>query len=62
MTSDENLPLVGKLLNNRRHSTTASYDHIAVEHLVTAAEKVVIIIARVMLVDTLGRSSNALAQ
>ena len=36
--SGENLPLVGKLLGHRRHRTTASYVHVADEHLVEAAE------------------------
>ena len=44
----ENLPLVGRLLGHRRHRTTAGYAHLADAHLVEAAEKVGIIIARAM--------------
>ena len=44
----ENLPLVGKLLGHRRHSTTAGYTHLADAHLVEAAEKVGSIIAKAM--------------
>ena len=44
----ENLPLVGKLLGHKRHRTTASYAHLADEHLVEAAEKVGAIIAESM--------------
>ena len=43
--SGENLPLVGKLLGHRRHSTTAGYAHLADAHLVETAEKVGITIA-----------------
>ena len=46
--SGENLPLVGKLLGNRRHSTTAGYAHLADIHLVETAEKVGSIIAGAM--------------
>ena len=35
--SGENLPLVGKLLEHRRHATTAGYAHLADEHLAAAA-------------------------
>ena len=38
--SGETLPLVGKLLGHRRHSTTAEYAHLADIHLVETAEKV----------------------
>ena len=38
--SGENLPLVGKLLGHRRHSTTAGYAHLADSHLVEAAERI----------------------
>ena len=44
--SSEKLPLVGKLLGHRRHSTTAGYAHLADTHLVEAAEKVGNIIAQ----------------
>ena len=44
----ETLPLVGKLLGHRRHSTTASYAHLADGHLVEAAERVGRIIAETM--------------
>ncbi len=44
--SGENLPLVGRLLGHRRHSTTAGYAHLADGHLVEAAEKVGSIISR----------------
>ena len=44
----ENLPLVGKLLGHRRHSTTAGYAHLADAHLVETAEKVGSIIAQAM--------------
>ena len=46
--SDENLPLVGKLLGHRRHETTAGYAHLADSHLVEAAEKVGNVIAAAM--------------
>ncbi len=46
--SGENLPLVGKLLGHRRHSTTAGYAHLADHHLVEAVEKIGSIIARAM--------------
>ena len=46
--SGENLPLVGRLLGHRRHSTTAGYAHLADDHLVEAAEKVGSIIAEAM--------------
>ena len=46
--SGENLPLVGKLLGHRRHSTTAGYAHLADDHLVEAAEKVGSAIAAAM--------------
>lgn len=38
--SGENLPLVGKLLGHRRHSTTAGYAHLADGYLVEAAERI----------------------
>ena len=44
----ENLPLVGKLLGHRRHRTTAGYAHLPDAHLVEAAERVGIIIAKAM--------------
>ena len=44
----ENLPLVGKLLGHKRHRTTAGYAHLADEHLVEAAEKVGLILAKAM--------------
>ena len=47
--SGENLPLVGKLLGHRRHSTTAGYAHLADAHLVETAEKVGSIIAEAMM-------------
>ena len=56
--SGENLPLVGKLLGHRRHRTTAGYAHLADEHLVAAAEKVEVFIARAMLVDTIRTKSQ----
>ena len=46
--SGENLPLVGRLLGHRRHSTTAGYAHLADRHLVEVAEKVGSIIAEAM--------------
>ena len=46
--SGENLPLVGKLLGHRRHRTTASYAHLADEHLIEAAERVGSIISEAM--------------
>ena len=46
--SGENLPLVGKLLGHRRHSTTAGYAHLADGHLVESAEKVGSIIGDAM--------------
>ena len=46
--SGEDLPLVGKLLGHRRHSTTAGYAHLADAHLVETAEKVGSIIAQAM--------------
>ena len=46
--SDENLPLVGKLLRHRRYRTTAGYAHLTDGHLVEAAEKVGKIIAEAM--------------
>ena len=46
--SGENLPLVGRLLGHRRHSTTAGYAHLADGHLVEAAERVGTIIANAM--------------
>ena len=46
--SGETLPLVGKLLGHRRHSTTAGYAHLADGHLFETAEKVGGIIARSM--------------
>ena len=49
--SGENLPLVGKLLGHRQHSTTAGYAHLADIHLVETAEKVGSIISRAMDLD-----------
>ncbi len=46
--SGENLPLVGKLLGHKRHETTAGYSHLADSHLVEAAEKVGVLVARAM--------------
>ena len=46
--SGENLPLVGKLLGNRRHQTTAGYAYLADDHLVEAAERVSTVIAAAM--------------
>ena len=46
--SGENLPLVGKLVGHRRHSTTASYAHLADIHLVETAERVGSLIAQAM--------------
>ena len=46
--SGENLPLIGKMLGHRRHVTTASYAHLADDHLVAAAEHVGGIIAEAM--------------
>ena len=46
--SGENLPLVGRLLEHRRHGTTAGYGHLADGHLVEAAEKVGKVIAEAM--------------
>ncbi len=46
--SGENLPLVGKLLGHKRHETTAGYSHLADAHLVEAAEKVGVLVARAM--------------
>ena len=46
--SGENLPLVGKLLGHRQHSTTAGYAHLADGHLVEEAEKVGSLIAQAM--------------
>ena len=44
----ENLPLIGKLLGHRKHRTTAGYAHVADAHLVEAAEKVGVMIAKSM--------------
>ncbi len=44
----ENLYLVGKILGHKQHRTTASYDHLADEHLLYAAEKVGKAIAEAM--------------
>ena len=44
----ENLPLVGQLLGHRRHTTTATYAHLADGHLVEAVEKVGGVIAEAM--------------
>ena len=49
----ENLPLVGKLLGHRRHSTTAGYAHLADGHLVETAEKVGSLIAEAMDIRTM---------
>ena len=46
--SGENLPLVGKLLGHRRHSTTAARAHLADIHLIETAEKVGSIFAGAM--------------
>ena len=46
--SGETLPLVGKMLGHRRHSTTAGYAHLADIHLVETAEKVGSIIDKAM--------------
>ena len=46
--SGENLPLVGKPLGRRRHSTTAGYAHLADVRLIETTEKVGSIIARAM--------------
>ncbi len=46
--SGENLPLVSKLLGHRRHRTTASYAHLADDHLVEAVEKIGNIITAAM--------------
>lgn len=48
VVSDENLPLVGKLLGHRQHSTTAGYARLADIHLVETAAKVGSIIAQAM--------------
>ena len=50
--SGENLPVVGKLLRHRRHSTTAGYVHLADAHLVETAEKVGSTIASYWLRDS----------
>ena len=44
----ENLPLMGKLLDHRRHRTTAGYAHLDDAHLVEAANKIGGIIAEAM--------------
>ena len=49
--SGETLPLVGKLLGHRRHSTTAGYAHLADIHLVETAERVGSLIAQAMNLD-----------
>jgi len=36
----ENLPMVGKLLGHRRHSTTTGYVHVADAHLVEETERI----------------------
>ena len=46
--SVENLPLVGKMLGHRRHTTTANYAHLADDHLLAAADHVGTIIAEAM--------------
>ena len=46
--SGEKLPLIGRLLGNRRHRTTAGYAHLADGCLVEAAEKVGVLIAEAM--------------
>ena len=46
--SGETLPMVGKLLGYRPHSTTAGYAHLADGHLVETAEKVGSFIAKAM--------------
>ncbi len=50
--SGETLPLVGKLLGHRRHSTTAGYAHLADGYLVETAEKIGSIIAEAMDIRT----------
>ena len=51
--SGANLPLVGKMLEHRRHRTTVGYAHLADGHLVEAAEKVRRVIAEAMVADTI---------
>ena len=51
VVSGENLPLVGKLLGHRRHSTTAGYAHLADAYLIETAEKVGSTIAEAMTDD-----------
>ena len=46
--ADVNLPLVGRLLGHHRHRTTAGYAYLADAHLVQAAERVGLAIARAM--------------
>ena len=46
--SGKNLPLAGKLLGYWRHQITAGYAHLVDDHLVEAAEKVGMIIAKAM--------------
>ena len=54
--SGENLPLVGKRLGHRRHSTTAGYAHLADGHLVEAAEKIRSAIAQAMMPVKMSRA------
>ena len=44
----EALPLIGRLLGHRRHSTMAGYAHLADIHLVETAERVGSVIAEAM--------------
>lgn len=46
--SGKNLPLVGNLLGDRRHRTTADYAHLGDGHLVRAAEKVGVFVVSAM--------------
>ena len=46
--SGENLPLVGRLLEHRRNTTTAAYAHLTDGHLVETAKKVGKVIADVI--------------
>ena len=60
--SDENLPLVGKLLGHRRHETTAGYAHLADGHLVETAEKVGSLIADAMKLHVMPSASRPRAR
>ena len=44
----KNVPVVGKILGDWRHRTTAGYAHLADTHLVEAAERIGNIIAEAM--------------